>query len=50
MPMIKCCTYSTLMMCFGPMIYRALRRARRPDADWVPTSQNIIKNLIKTKL
>jgi hypothetical protein len=38
------------MMCFGPMIYRALRRARRPDADWVPTSQNIIKNLIKTKL
>lgn len=47
--MIKCCTYTTLMVCFGPVIFRAIRRSRRPDADWVPTSQNVIKNLIKKR-
>ena len=26
MPMIKCCTFSVLIICFGPMILRTLRR------------------------
>ena len=47
--LIKCCTFSTLIICFGPMIYRSIRRARRPDADWVPTSRNLMKHVMKCK-
>jgi Ring finger domain len=48
-PMLKCCSVATLLLCFGPSLYRAFRRARRPDADWVPTHNQILSNLMKNK-
>jgi hypothetical protein len=45
----KCCLISTLMIFFGPWLYRQVRRARRPDAGWVPTNKNIIKKLLTEK-
>ena len=47
--LVKCCTISTLMICFGPWLYRQVRRSRRPDAAWVPTNKNIIKKLLTEK-
>lgn len=47
--LIKCCTFTSLIICFGPYIYRSLRRARRPDANWVPTSKDILKNVMRGK-
>ena len=46
---IKCCTYTSLIICFGPMIYREYRRARRPDGNWVPTNKDILKNVLRSK-
>ena len=34
------------MICFGPWLYRSVRRAGRPDAAWVPTNKSIIKKLL----
>ena len=48
-PMIKCCSISTLILCFGPTIYRQMRRARQPDAAWVPTQTDLLKNMLKGK-
>jgi hypothetical protein len=48
-PMLKCCSISTMLLCFGPTIMRNLRRARRPDADWQPTQTDLIKKLLKSK-
>ena len=31
------------------MIYREYRRARRPDGNWVPTSKDLLKNVMRTK-
>lgn len=45
--LIKCCTFTTLIICFGPYMYRALRRARRPDANWQPTSRDLLKNMMR---
>ena len=36
------------MICFGPWLYRSVRRAGRPDAAWVPTNKSIIKKLISS--
>lgn len=47
--LIKCCTFTSLIICFGPYIYRSIRRARRPDASWVPTSSDILKNVMRGK-
>ena len=49
-PMLKCCSIGTIMICFGPALFRSIRRARRPDASWVPTQTDIIKNLMKGKI
>jgi len=49
MPMIKCCTFSILIVCFGPYLLRALRRARNVDADWAPTSAKLLNSMLKTK-
>lgn len=48
-PLIKCCSLSTLVICFAPTFLRAIRRAQRPDADWVPTGRDIMKNIYKEK-
>jgi len=48
-PLIKCCSFTTLILCFGPTFLRALRRARRPDADWVPTSADILRHVYREK-
>lgn len=48
-PLIKCCSFTTLVLCFGPAFLRALRRARRPDTDWVPTGADIMKDIYKEK-
>lgn len=47
--LVKCCTFTTLIICFGPMLWRSIRRARRPDSDWVPTSKQILKKMWKKK-
>ena len=31
-PMLKCCTIGSLLVCFGPALYRAIRRQGRADA------------------
>jgi len=46
---IKCCTYTSLILCFGPMLLREYRRARRPDGNWVPTSKDLLKNVVRSK-
>ena len=35
--LLKCCSFGTIILCFGPAFYRSMRRARRPDAQRVPT-------------
>mmetsp|Transcript_42362 Transcript_42362/g.65011 ORF Transcript_42362/g.65011 Transcript_42362/m.65011 type:complete len:112 (+) Transcript_42362:1190-1525(+) len=47
--MLKCCLFSTIVVCFAPVVIRSIRRARRPDADWVPTSTALLKNMMKGK-
>ena len=47
--LIKCCTFSSLIICFGPYILRSIRRARRPDSNWVPTSSDILNNVMRNK-
>ena len=49
MPMIKCCTFSVLILCFGPYLYRTIRRAHNVDADWAPTSAKLLNNMLKVK-
>jgi predicted nucleic acid-binding Zn ribbon protein len=42
LPMLKCCSISTLVLCFGPSLWRSLSRQQRSDANWVPTTTNIL--------
>ena len=48
-PMLKCCSISTLIICFGPSLWRSLSRGNRADANWVPTSTNILQKMVKNK-
>ena len=48
-PMIKCCSFGTLIICCAPTIYRSIRRANRPDAQWHKASGTIVKNIMKKK-
>jgi hypothetical protein len=43
----KCCTVTSIFICFAPQIVRAYRRANNPAANWQPTSANILKNIVK---
>ena len=49
LPMLKCCSISTLIICFGPSLWRSLSRQQRTDANWVPTGANILTNMVKTR-
>jgi hypothetical protein len=48
-PLLKCCTVGSLLVCFGPALFRSIRRGGRADADWVPTSRDILTNMVKGK-
>ena len=45
--LLKFCGVATLLICFGPALYRSIRRGNRPDADWVPTSRDLLKQMKK---
>lgn len=47
--MCKCCTVSLVFVCFAPTIMRAYRNRNNVAANWQPTSQNILKNIVKKK-
>ena len=47
--MCKCCTVTTVFLCFAPQILRAYRNANNPGANWQPTSADIMKNIVKKK-
>ena len=49
MPMIKCCTFTVLIICFGPMILRTLRRGQNVDGEWLPTSAKLLNSMYKFK-
>jgi hypothetical protein len=48
--MFKCCIISSAMLCLGPLIIRQIRRARRPDANWIPTQTELLNRLVKGKV
>ena len=45
--LLKCCGFGTLLICFGPALYRSIRRGSRPDANWVPTSRDLLGQMKK---
>ena len=46
-PLCKCATFGSLIICFLPCIIRGLRRANRPDGAWVGAPRNVLSNMVR---